>query len=60
MIDPPSSFAAISLGDLLQVYRQHNQMREALRMPIETIESAGCRPDATAAMQAMIRRVLGE
>lgn len=58
MIDPPSPVAAITLVDLIQVYRQHNQMREALRVLSETLEGAGCNPDATAAMQAMIRRVL--
>jgi hypothetical protein len=35
-------------------------MREALRALSETIGEAGCRPESAAAMQAMIRRALGE
>jgi hypothetical protein len=60
VIEPPPPLSAISLVDLIQVYRQHNAMRAALRLLSETIEMAGCRPDATAAMRAMIQRVLGE
>jgi hypothetical protein len=61
MIDPlPSPLAAISLVDLTQIYRQHRQMREALCVLSETIGEAGCRPESAAAMQAIIRRALGE
>jgi hypothetical protein len=60
MLDPPPPVAAISLAELITLRRQYNQMREALRALSEQMQTAGCNPDATASMQAMIRRALGE
>jgi hypothetical protein len=54
----PENVAAISLLGLAEIYRQNNQMREALRALSETLEG-GCWPESAAAMQVMIRRALG-